>query len=368
MPEARASTSETPAQACDVPATTARGVALTAAPAAAYARVLTTGRGRAGAVAPVDMLQLQRTVGNRAALAAVGRARLLQREAKAEGTPGNRPNLVAGDTGPAVTLLQSRLIRYVSNDNAIPLRLSGVVDADTLEMLKLFGTQYTVSSAVPDVWATIDELESLRGETIPTTKSFDDLSDEHKAKVAAIVNRHMDLSYARSHRPGVSAMDLRGHLIRARNSVSGERNAPGSFSLNITLRDAQRYLYGRLAPYTDPVALKRWAGAGVESASHDEVFLNDPSRDHIRGTITATEEYEAAKAKVDVRATDKPASALGGIPYFNKGIADSAKDTTADRWKKDLAPDHMDTSNIGPCPAEGEGAFPCGGAAGSEEA
>jgi hypothetical protein len=32
------------------------------------------------------MLQLQRTVGNRAALAAVGRARLLQREAKAERT------------------------------------------------------------------------------------------------------------------------------------------------------------------------------------------------------------------------------------------------------------------------------------------
>ena len=313
-----------------------------------------------------DLLQLQRAAGNRAVLKAIGQARRLQRAAKSEGSPGNRPDLLAGDTGSAVTLLQSRLIRYVSKD-ALPLRLSGVVDRDTLDMVDKFAAQYGTGNSARDVLATTDELETVKGEAVPKTKSFDDLSDAHKAEVASIVNRHMSQAYEVGHRPGETVGDLREYLIQARNTETAERNAPGDFTLNITLRDAQRYLYGRLAPYTDSATLKQFA-AGLETSTFAEIFHNDPSNTNIRGAIQATEEYENAKSQTDVRTSGKPASALGGIPYFNKGIADSDKDIAGDRWKKDLAPDKMDTSGIGGCPAPGRGAFPCTGSAGSEEA
>lgn len=332
--------------------------------------VLTAGRvaprGGAGLSAG-HLLELQRTVGNRAVLTTIGQSRRLQRAPKSEGAPGNRPDLVVGDTGPAVTLLQSRLIRYVTKD-ALPLRLSGVLDPDTLTMLDKFAAQYGTGSSARDVFATTDELETLKGEAIPKTKAFDDLSDAHKAEVAAIVNRHMSQAYEVSHRPDGTPGDLRECLITARNSVTAERNGPGDLTLNITLRDAQRYLYGRLAPYTDSVALKNLAAGIGETSELAEVFRHDPSDTNIRGTILATEEYENAKSQTDVRTSAKPASALGGIPYFNKGIADSDKDTAGDRWKRDLAPTRMDTSDIGGAPAPGRGAFPSTGAADSEEA
>jgi hypothetical protein len=321
--------------------------------------------GGAGLVA-AGLLQLQRTAGNRAVLTAVGQSRRLQRAPKSEGAPGNRPDLVAGDTGPAVRLLQSRLIRYVLRD-ALPLMLSGVVDQDTLDMVDLFAAQYGTGSSARDVFATTDELETLKAEAVPKAKAFDDLSDAHKAEVASIVNRHMTQAYEASHRPGESAGDVRECLITARNSVTAERNAPGELTLNITLRDAQRYLYGRLAPYTDSVALKNLAGR-IESSTLAEIFHHDPSDTNIRGAIQATEEYENAKSQTDVRTSGKPASALGGIPYFNKGIADSSQDTVGDQWKKDLAPAKMNTADIGGSPAPGRGAFPSIGAAGSEEA
>lgn len=261
---------------------------------------------------------------------------------------------MAGDSGPAVTLLQSRLIRYVSRD-ALPLELSGVVDQDTLKMLDLFAAQYGTGSSARDVFATTDELETLRGEAVPKAKDFDDLSDAHKAEVAAIVNRHLSQAYEVSHRPGEASGNLRECLITARNTVTAERNAPGDLTLYITLRDAQRYLYGRLAPYTDSVELERFA-AGLESSTFSEIFHHDPSDTNIRGAILATEEYENAKSQADVRTSAKPASALGGIPYFNKGIADSSRDTAGDQRKKDLAPANMDTADIGgspgPRPAE----------------
>ena len=322
-------------------------------------------RGGAGLRA-AHLLELQRTAGNRAVLTAMGHSRRLQRVPKPEGTPGNRPDLMVGDTGPAVTLLQSRLIRYVSRD-ALPLKLSGVVDQDTLDMLDLFAAQYGTGSSARDVFATTDELESLKLEAVPKAKAFDDLSVAHKTEVASIVNRHMSQAYEVSHRGGATSGDLRECLITARNSVTAERNAPGDLTLNITLRDAQRYLYGRLAPYTDSVALKNLA-AGVENSTLSEIFHHDPSDTNIRGAILATEEYENAKSQTDVRTSARPASALGGIPFFNKGIADSSKDTAGDQWKKDLAPANMDTADIGGSPAPGRGAFPSTGAAGSEEA
>lgn len=336
-----------------------------ATPAAVATPGSIAARGGAG-LSTADLLQLQRAAGNRAVLTAIGQRRRLQRVPKSEGTPGNRPDLVAGDTGPAVRLLQSRLIRYVTRD-ALPLMLSGVVDQDTLDMLDLFAAQYGTGSSARDVFATTDELETLKGEAVPKAKAFDDLSDAHKAEVASIVNRHMYQAYEDSHRPGETAGDLRECLITARNSVTAERNAPGDLTLNITLRDAQRYLYGRLAPYTDSVALKNLA-AGLEVSTLSEIFHHDPSDTNIRGAILATEEYENAKNQTDVRTSAKPASALGGIPYFNKGIADSSKDTAGDQWKKDLAPAKMDTADIGVSPAPGRGAFPSTGAAGSEEA
>jgi hypothetical protein len=245
---------------------------------------------------------------------------------------------VAGDTGPGVTPLQSLLIRYVSSENAIPLKQSGVADPDTMAMLRLFGEQYGTGSWVGQVWATLDGPEKARGHATPTgpkTESFDDLSDAHNAVVAAIVNRHMDLSYDRSHRPGSTSLDLREHVIRARDTVSNERNAPGNLTLNITLWDAQRYPYGRLAPYTDPAKLGDWGESGD---ANYEVFHNDPSNSNLRGAIRKAEEYETIKKSgKDVRTTDKPASAAGGVPYFNKGIADSDKDTvtTAGRRTSD---------------------------------
>jgi hypothetical protein len=340
--------------------------AVVVGPAASAASVGRIARQDGAGVRSADLLQLQRAAGNRAALTAIGRARRLQRASKAEGSPGNRPDLLVGDTGLAVTLLQSRLIRYVTRD-ALPLRLSGVVDLDTLEMIDKFAGLYGTGTSARDVLATTDELEAVKGEAVPKTKSFDDLSDAHRAEIASVVNRHMSQAYDVGHRPGETAGDVREYLIQARNTVTAERNAPGDFTLNITLRDAQRYLYGRLAPYTDSAALKQFA-AGLETSSFAEIFHNDPSSINIRGAIQATEEYENAKSQTDVRTSGKPASALGGIPYFNKGIADSDKDVAGDRWKKDLAPDKMDTADIGGCPAPGRGAFPCAGAAGSEEA
>ena len=141
-----------------------------------------------------------------------------------------------------------------------------------------------------------------------------------------------------------------------------------SSPLNITLRDAQRYLYGRLAPYTDSVALQNLA-AGLESSTLAEIFHHDPSDTNIRGAIQATEEYENAKSQTDVRTSGKPASALGGIPYFNEGIADSSQDTAGDQWKKDLAPAKMNTADIGGSTSSGPRSVPVPtGAAGSEEA
>lgn len=64
-----------------------------------------------------------------------------------------------------------------------------------------------------------------------------------------------------------------------------------------------------------------------------------------------------ATSQTDVRTSSRPASALGGIPHFNKGIADSTKDTAGERWKKDLAPAKMDTADIGGSPSRGRGAF-----------
>jgi hypothetical protein len=352
-------------QTCPAPAAAVSGE-LVAGPAPAVATPGRVARRRGADLSAAGLLELQRTAGNRAVLTTIGQSRRLQRATKSEGTPGNRPDLVVGDTGPAVTLLQSRLIRYVTRD-ALPLSLSGVLDPDTLDMLDLFAAQYGTGSSARDVFATTDELETLKGEAVPKTKTFDDLSEAHKAEVASIVNRHMSQAFAVSHRPDGTPGDLRECLITARNSVTAERNGPGDLTLNITLRDAQRYLYGRLAPYTDSVALKNLAG-GVEVSTFAEIFHHDPSDTNIRGAILATEEYENAKSQTDVRTSAKPASALGGIPYFNKGIADSDKDIAGDRWKKDLAPDKMDTSNIGGSPAPGRGAFPTTGAAGSEEA
>jgi hypothetical protein len=85
----------------------------------------------------------------------------------------------------------------------------------------------------------------------------------------------------------------------------------------------------------------------------------NPSQQNIRGTILATEEYETMKASgTDVKTTTHPASAPGGIPFFNKGIADSSMDLASDKWKQDVMPQYMDATDTREhCVAEGQGAF-----------
>ena len=343
------------------------------------------------------MIALQHSAGNRATARAVAtggglgqQRRWLRRLVKEAGSPGSRPDLAPGDTGSAVTLLQSRLARFMTSEfvktmfhdedgnatvDAPPVNTTGTYDTETYAAVALLKRAYALKGTGVDaaVWVVLDELDALQNDAIPTTRSFEDLSDAHKAAVVTVVNRHLDMAYDNfnTHRGSFGARTVRDHLVTARQTVSVVRNQGGNYSLNITLRDAQRYLYGRLAPYTDGVELKRWSGAGEFTATMDQVFKNDPSDANVKATIMATEEYENLKASgTDVRTSGHPASALGGIPFFNKGIADAKRDTQGNVWTSDARPGHMDTTNIGEhCVAQGEGAFPnCGGSSGSEEA
>jgi hypothetical protein len=99
----------------------------------------------AGGVGPQTWMKLDELAGERA---------------KPEGTPGSRPNLWVGDTGPAVTLLQRRL----------NIRQSGVFDEATrLEVVKfrklVFNEAAPAGGVGPQTWQKLDEMAEKQRKT-----------------------------------------------------------------------------------------------------------------------------------------------------------------------------------------------------------
>jgi hypothetical protein len=326
----------------------------------------------AGVPEALRVLELQRTIGNRQVsrlLTSANRPeartstsrfaasrRLLRQEANPnpfagpppprgpqdEGTPGDRPELYRGDTGPAVTLLQSLL--------GTPK--TGVFDAATVTAVTALQLSDDIrpGRVGASTWEALEERHTAITERVnqPVNRIQIDISDEHKTRVAAVVNRHMLNSY------NISAGRAKGekktvgdHLKRARDTVSDERNESNGLSVNILLRDAQRYLYGRLSPYTDAALLEKW---GEGKASQVGVFDRDPDRKNMLAAARVTEKYETIKFELPdelVRTNpQRPASPLGGIDFYNKGVYDSMLDTAGDRWKLDTFPLNMDIKNF----------------------
>ena len=123
-----------------------------------------SGAGPADALTPERVLFLQRHAGN----ASVGRmllrrraavrrspARLLLRDRYDEGTPGSRPGMDVGDTGPAVTLLQ----------HMTGAQETGVFDAQTRKAVDEFQKQqgWQPSGVGAMTWDRLDNHEGTPG-------------------------------------------------------------------------------------------------------------------------------------------------------------------------------------------------------------
>jgi hypothetical protein len=283
---------------------------------------------------PQTALALQQTAGNRAVV------RQLLRQVQSQ-PDDDRPQFAFGDRGPAVVRLQLLL------EMPDP---TGVFDQETSNRLSWFqgrqSQRLTVTGlADPETWAALEEHALIAREPQPTQRTVDDLSEAHKRAVASVVNRHLDLVSARIHVAGAGQNTVRDRLRQARESVTRERNESEHFARNVILRDAQRYLYGRLAPYTDAWSLRLRGEA--DDRTPDEVFGNPPSDMNVRGAMEATWEYELLKAHMDVRTTVRPSSPLGGLPFYDKGVDDAQRlDVATGQWRQERVPQHMDTSNI----------------------
>jgi peptidoglycan hydrolase-like protein with peptidoglycan-binding domain len=123
-----------------------------------------TGAGSAAALTPESVLFLQRHAGNASVTRMLARrgapvhrssSRLLLRDRYDEGTPGSRPGMDVGDTGPGVTLLQ----------HMIGANETGVFDAQTRKAVDEFQQQqgWKPSGVGPMTWDRLDNHEGTPG-------------------------------------------------------------------------------------------------------------------------------------------------------------------------------------------------------------
>jgi hypothetical protein len=192
--------------------------------------------------------------------------------------------------------------------------------------------------------AMLDQLLAL--EQLPergTATDVDLYTTAHTNAVKAVINfyllkaHYMNLDDENTRDFATPLLDLKlaGRLITLKRQESDEA------SQSLILRDAQRYFYGRLAPFIDIDKMESKASGGLDPldpAASGDIYVDDPDLDRVDQMKGSTAKYEMAKkfAKLfgsDLKASSHPSSAPGGFDWLRKGGEDATDEVLGKRYR-----------------------------------